>query len=348
MKKIVRIFFIILSIGAAMFGTYFMYVFTPQVKAVQSIEQLAPNVYTMTYKGNYGFSDFLTSGGASTDSAMAVYIGKFLTHGIIPMAPAEELEQEPFGCSSLVQRTESGICMGRNFDYEHHGQTMITRTYPKDGYASIATNSILFLGYGDTWQPADNIVMRMPAIAAIYVPLDGMNECGLCVADLIEIDGEAVHQNTGKTPITTVAAIRLILDYAANVEEAIALLQQYDMHSSMNVAHHFALCDTTGRNVVVEYVDNHLVITESMACTNHRMASQSASLDSELQPAIANSNQRLKQLLAIQESHKPLLNCMQDVAFEGWTRWSVVFHPTQKQATYYFNADFATPYTIEL
>lgn len=58
--------------------------------------------------------------------------------------------------------------------------------------------------------------------------------------------------------------------------------------------------------------------------------------------------QNSQPLLAIQESHKPLLNCMQDVAFEGWTRWSVVFHPTQKQATYYFNADFATPYTIEL
>lgn len=348
MKKIVRIFFITLSVGAAVFGTYFMYVFAPQVKAVKSIEQLAPNVYTMTYKGDYGFAEFLTSGGASTDSAMAVYIGKFLTHGIIPMAAAEEPEQEPFGCSSLVQRTESGICMGRNFDYEHHGQTMITRTYPKDGYASVATNSILFLGYGDTWQPADNIVMRMPAVAAIYVPLDGMNECGLCVADLIEIDGEAVHQTTGKTPITTVAAIRLMLDYAANVEEAITLLQQYDMHSSMNVAHHFALCDTTGRNVVVEYVENQMVVTESIACTNHRMASQSASFDSEQQPAITNSNQRLEQLLSTQDSHEPLLNSIQDVAFEGWTRWSVIFNPSQQQATYYFNADFSTPYSIQL
>ena len=348
MKKILRIFFILLMIGATAFGTYFMYLFAPQVKAVKSIEQVAPNVYTMTYEGDYGFADFLASGGATTDSAMAVYIGKFLTHGIIPMAPAEEPEQEPFGCSSLVQRTESGICMGRNFDYEHHGQTMITRTYPKDGYASVATNSILFLGYGDTWQPADNIVMRMPAIAAIYVPLDGMNECGLCVADLIEIDGEAAHQNTGKTPITTVAAIRLMLDYAANIEEAITLLQQYDMHSSMNVAHHFALCDTTGRNVVIEYVDNQMVVTESLACTNHRMASQSASMNSELQPAITNSHQRLEHLLSAPLTNAPLVNSIQQVAFEGWTRWSVIFHPTQKQATYYFNADFATPYTIEL
>ena len=107
-------------IGAAAFGTYFMYIFAPQVKAVKSIEQVAPNVYTMTYEGDYGFADFLASGGAITDSAMAVYIGQFLTHGIIPTAPAEAPEQEPFGCSSLVCATDSGYCMGRNFDYEHH------------------------------------------------------------------------------------------------------------------------------------------------------------------------------------------------------------------------------------
>ena len=348
MKKILRIFFIIISIGATSFSTYFKYLFAPQVKAVKSITPIAPNIYTMTYQGDYGFANFLDSGGASTDSAMAVYIGKFLTHGIIPMAPTEEPAQEPFGCSSLVQHTESGICMGRNFDYEHHGQTMITLTYPKDGYASIATNSILFLGYGDTWQPADNIVMRMPAIAAIYVPLDGMNQCGLCVADLIEIDGAAVHQNTGKTPITTVAAIRLMLDYAANVEEAIALLQQYDMHSSMNVSHHFALCDTTGRNVVIEYIDNQMVVTESIACTNHRLTCHSILYDNALQPAIENSNQRLEHLLIAQDINEPLVNSMQKVAFEGWTRWSIIFNPTQKQATYYFNADFSTPYIIQL
>ena len=354
MKKIIRIIMSCLLLGAGTFGAYFMYLFAPQFKAVQSIQSIAPDVYTMTYRGDYGFDAFLENGGATTDSAMAVYIGQFLTHGIIPMAEAEESSNEPFACSTLILPTDSGYVMGRNFDYEHHGQTMITRTFPKNGYASVATNSILFLGYGDSWQPAENPVMRMPAIAAIYVPLDGMNECGLCVADLIEVDGTPVHQSTGKTPITTVAAIRLILDHAANVDEAIALLQSYDLHSSMNAAHHFAISDATGKAVVVEYINHQMVVTPSMACTNHRLAmpTDTALLSPAIAPAIANAKARHQTLMQISEQPTAddllMQSALQQVAFAGWTRWSIVFNPQQKTATYYFNADFTQPYTISL
>lgn len=349
-RKILRTILLCLLLGASIFGAYFMYLFAPQFKAVKSIQAIAPNVYTMTYQGDYGFDNFLASGGASTDSAMAVYIGQFLTHGIIPMAPAEESPADPFACSTLVQPNDSGYLMGRNFDYDHHGQTMITRTFPKNGYASIATNSILFLGYGDTWQPADNPVLRMPAIAAIYVPLDGMNECGLCVADLIEVDGTPVHQSTGKIPITTVAAIRLMLDHAANVDEALALLQSYDIHSSMDVAHHFALCDATGKAVVVEFINQQMLVTPSVACTNHRLASVPAAVDTQaILPAIANAQNRYQTLIDIHnQTTISLESALQQVSFPGWTRWSIIFNPQQKTATYYFNADFTQSYTISL
>ena len=39
-------------------------------------------------------------------------------------------------------------------------------------------------------------------------------------------------QNTEKPDITTTTAIRLLLDQAATVEEAIALLEQYDFNDS--------------------------------------------------------------------------------------------------------------------
>ena len=57
------------------------------------------------------------------------------------------------------------------------------------------------------------------ALAAAYVPLDGMNEKGLCVADLIELDGDTAAVDTEKPDLTIVGAIRLILDYAASVDE---------------------------------------------------------------------------------------------------------------------------------
>lgn len=96
-----------------------------------------------------------------------------------------------------------------------------------------------------------------------------MNAQGLAVADLLAGDQEETHQQTGKTPLTTTTAIRLLLDRAANVEEALALLRQYDMHSSNGMAHHLAIADASGRSVVVEYVSGEMLVTDTMVVTNH-------------------------------------------------------------------------------
>ena len=58
----------------------------------------------------------------------------------------------------------------------------------------------------------------MQTVAAIYVTLDGMNEKGLMVADLMAGDKEQTNQQTEKPDLTTTTAIRLLLDKAATVE----------------------------------------------------------------------------------------------------------------------------------
>ena len=57
-------------------------------------------------------------------------------------------------------------------------------------------------------------------LAAPYAPLDGMNEKGLAVGVLL-IDTKPTNQNTKKVDITTTTAIRLMLDKAKNVDEAL-------------------------------------------------------------------------------------------------------------------------------
>ena len=110
---------------------------------------------------------------------------------------------------------------------------------------------------------------RMQSLAAIYVPLDGMNDQGLVVADLIAGDSEETRQQTEKPDLTTTTAIRLLLDKAADVDEAIALLGQYDMNSSIGSAHHLSIADAGGKSVVVEYVNDEMLVTETKEVTNH-------------------------------------------------------------------------------
>lgn len=96
-----------------------------------------------------------------------------------------------------------------------------------------------------------SMIDRMQTLAAIYVPLDGMNEKGLVVADLMAGDKDETHQRTDKTDLTTTTAIRLLLDRAADVDEAIALLEQYDMNSSIGSAHHLSFADANRKSETI-------------------------------------------------------------------------------------------------
>lgn len=115
-------------------------------------------------------------------------------------------------------------------------------------------------------------ISRLPdtaqVIIGMYAPLDGMNEEGLAVSVNMIEDTDTIEQDTGKPDITTTTAIRLLLDQAANVEEALSLLEQYDLHASMGIMIHLALSDTAGNSVVVEYVDNEMSVTETPVVTN--------------------------------------------------------------------------------
>ena len=76
--------------------------------------------------------------------------------------------------------------------------------------------------------------------------MDGMNEKGLCVAVLVIQDSPGFRQDTGKPDLTTTTAVRLLLDKASDVEEALELLSRYDMHASSGMMVHFALADVSG------------------------------------------------------------------------------------------------------
>lgn len=75
----------------------------------------------------------------------------------------------------------------------------------------------------------EEMQMRLLSVAAPFAPMDGMNEKGLCVAVLMIQDSPGFHQDTGKPDLTTTTAVRLLLDQAADVEEAVEVLARYDI-----------------------------------------------------------------------------------------------------------------------
>ena len=322
------------------------------ITAANSIEKLEDGLYSMEYKGDYGFDEFLAQGGAASDSAVADYLVSFLSHGFYKTE--SDVQTGDFGCSTICTRDEHGtVFFGRNYDWAEC-QTMIVHTVPKDGYESISTCCLDFLGFGQGYAPDGSMMDRMQTLAAIYVPLDGMNEMGLVVADLMAGDQEQTHQQTGKTDLTTTTAIRLLLDKAATVDEAVALLRQFDMHSSIGSAHHLSIADASGKSVVVEYVNGQMLVTETKVVTNHYLAhcekqgvgsEQSHIRFDTLAAHTGPADDRLVRDLLESVAQK---NYPQTAGSFEKTMWSIVYCPEGRCADFYFAENYAHSYGLLL
>ena len=236
--------------------------FWKPLRSVFSVEKLEDGLYQMSYRGDYGLDDFLSQGGASSDMEAADFVVQNAFHGLIKL----NLQSRPYGCSTLsVESAQGDQLFGRNFDWGNC-TALVVKTAPRNGYASISTVNMDFLNLG--LPLSEEALVRLLSVAAPYAPMDGMNEKGLCVAVLMIEDRPGFDQQSEKNDLTTTTAVRLLLDKAAIVEEAVELLENYDLHASAGMMVHFAIADAQGRNVVVEYVDNTLSIVESPIATN--------------------------------------------------------------------------------
>lgn len=323
-------------------------IFGEKIKAAGTVKELEKNLYYMEYKGDYGFDAFLEQGGASSTTEMAGYITDFLSGGFMSKVPS--MGAINFGCTAYtVKSTEGGSLMGRNFDWDgENGTTMIIYTEPENGYASYSTCWLDFLGFGDNWKP-EGMSNQYMSLAAVYVPLDGINEKGLVVADLMAGDDEQTNQKTDKTDLTTTTAIRLLLDQAGTVDEAIALLEQYDMNSDIGRGHHLAISDASGKSVVVEYIDNVMYVTDTPVVTNHYLTEGT-------KYGIGNeeSHARFDKVLAMDEEAdsamdtQQLADTMQNVSYAKETQWSIVYDLENKAMDFYWQRQFDNPHHFEV
>lgn len=234
-----------------------------QVIPTSEVRELETGLSIVRYEGEYGFDAFLEQGGAGSDADVAAYITSLLDQEI-------HMEGTPFGCSTLsVKSQNGGYLFGRNFDWNPCNGWIVSAR-PENGYSSVSTVNMDFIRTGgvDLSQLPDSA----QAFVSLYAPLDGMNEKGLVISVNMIQDSSGIRQDSEKPDLTTTTAVRLLLDRAADVEEALELLRQYDFHSSMGMMVHLAIADADGRSVAVEYVDNEMVVIETPVVTNFYLA----------------------------------------------------------------------------
>lgn len=320
------------------------------VQGALSAEKLDDGLYYMEYKGDDGFDGLMKQGGGENTEALSVYYIDFLSKG--HYKPELKAKKTRFGCSALTVRTPNGgVLMGRNFDYSS-AVGMILHCVPDNGYESITTFNVEFYPFGDNYKP-EGFVNQYLALTGLFVALDGINEKGLAIADLMAGDNVETHQRTNKPDLTTTAAISYMLKNAATVDEALELLRGIDMHSDIGSAHHYAMADASGKSVVVEYVDNKMVVVESPAVANHYLCEEKYNV------GLVEGDDRYARLCQQYDNaggvmdEKELTKVIQSVSQSGrkgeylGTAWTMVMDLKNPSVTYYSRRHFDKPFRFE-
>jgi hypothetical protein len=204
-------------------------------------------LYCLNYSGDYSFDKFLRHGAKDIQE-----LNRFLlTNKLI----TRELQGGQDGaCSCFTATSQSGeVLFGRNYDLPGKPPILMLYTHPSNGYASISMVNLNTLKNSTSKKDTDNNIIANLS-AAPYFPADGMNEPGVAVA-ILSVPAASFQPNPMNVSILRWQVTRLILDYARNVDEAIALISKYNVNvKAFGTFIHYFVADASGNSAVIEFV----------------------------------------------------------------------------------------------
>ena len=277
-----------------------------EIAALSSIESIEgnPYLYRMEYKAGYDLDDVIANDideNAELLNYVVGRIGKGLPLKIKSSQVADEDgELATINCTSFqaAKADGDGFWFGRNYDY-FKNPTLVTVSHPKKGYASIAVSDMSHFGYSLEKLPA-SLGAKLNCLAAIYAPVDGVNEKGLCTS-IMALPKQASRQDTEKHDVGTTIIMRLWLDRCATVREALDLLETVDVRhdAAVGSGYHYMVADATGDCAVVEFDKEDgwktMIVRKreganSMLVTNHLLSEKYYTTEPD--PAVGNPHSK--------------------------------------------------------
>lgn len=234
-----------------------------EILTLLSIKEIMPKdvshqdgyVYEMRVFGDYYLDALMAKGGVKSDQELIRFLSGKITKNLFNL----DINYNGVACSSFTSQSKEGdILFARNYDLKRTN-TAIVKTNPGKGkYSSISTVDLSFLSASHE-NGLKYMRSKLLSLAAAYVPLDGMNEKGVSAGIYMTYQGPFAYdtptnQNTDKPDIISTLLIRLILDHASNVEEAVEIAKSYDMHDSIGHSFHYMVADSSGKSAILEWI----------------------------------------------------------------------------------------------
>lgn len=220
------------------------------------------SVYRMDVKGGFFFDKFLEHGGASNDTELIKFITSNITKGLIDV----NIGESDVNCSAFMAKTpENDVLFARNYDFKKTNVCMTICNNPGKGrYKSFSTVDLNYVGIAPD-EEVESIMDRITCFAAPFAPLDGMNEVGLSCGIFMSYQGNDLSLNDSgtvatdqkdenKKNITSTTMQRMILDYCATVDEAVEMIEGFNLHDSAKSSFHYMIADATGKSAILEWL----------------------------------------------------------------------------------------------
>lgn len=266
-------------------------------------------LYIMTYYGDYGFKKYLKKG-----RDIESVINK---------------KSDNWACSCFSALNKSGDKIyGRNLDWRYSPKLLLF-TDPPDGYASVTMVDISYLGFfkeDDIENATMDELKRL--LEAPYLTFDGMNECGVAIGEM-SVYGSKSSIDPNKVTLGANTIMRLVLDYAKDVDEAVELFRSYNVYFPPAPPLHYLVSDSQGNSAVIEYINGELKVIRNQkpwqVATNffiYNIGKDSEVLCRRYRTAEAYLTEK-NGLITEEEA----MNLLHEIS-QGSTQWSVVYNMT--------------------
>jgi choloylglycine hydrolase len=217
-----------------------------QISTLSSLEKIDDYpLYTMNYQGFY-----------NQQGAFSRFSGKSDNKSMIS-------SKEPAWACSLFAAlgTEEEFKFGRNFDWEY-SPGLLLFTNPPGGYDSVSMVDIAYLDF-EIYELVQLEEMELaeltPLLDAPYWPFDGMNEHGLAIG-MAAVPSAQLEFDPQKMSVGSLEIMRLILDNAADIQEAVSIMDSYNIDFQGGPDLHYLIADQSGNAVLIEFFNGEMQV----------------------------------------------------------------------------------------
>lgn len=331
------------------------------VRTLWSLERVPETqMYVMDYYCDYNIEKIRDKGMDPSDiegSLIRAYLPRLLApiamrvYGYLRPSFLYYREQNPaHSCSTATFQTEDGtMYVGRNFDWKHD-PCLIVRVHRRGAPVTVSVLDPYYLNFDKQTLENPTLIERLPLLFAPYIVEDGMNEHGVAVSGMMATESVTPFDPAKPSLINSVAK-RLILDYATSTGEAVALLKRYNLNTIPQAPTHFMIADSSGRSVVVEFVNGEMKVVPStrrwQISTNHLLAGRSESENDERCYRYRTGSAKLE-ALGSEIDMDGMQQVMSSISVENWTMWTSVYNLTDGEFRVAYRRNYKDLYIDKL